>query len=134
MEKLSVTAAIIRNKEGKILICQRADDSSMGGLWEFPGGKLEPGESLEECVVRECREELSVEIAVHGIFAQTQYQYPDKLIDFTFFSASVTGGDIKMNVHKAIRWADISETANYEFCPADIEILDMLRAENGAAR
>lgn len=126
MKKISVTAAIIKNAEGKILICQRADNSSMGGLWEFPGGKLEPGETPEECVIRECMEELSIKLSVTDIFARTQYQYPDKLIDFTFFNASVTGGDMKMNVHKDMKWVTVSEMKDYEFCPADIEILDML--------
>ncbi|MGM9936156.1 MAG: 8-oxo-dGTP diphosphatase MutT [Candidatus Ornithomonoglobus sp.] len=126
MRELTVTAAVIRNSEGKILICQRADDSSMGGLWEFPGGKLEPGETLEECIIRECKEELAVDLSVTDIFAQTQYQYPDKLINFTFFNAVINNGDIQMNVHKDIKWVSVSEIKNYEFCPADIEILDMI--------
>lgn len=126
MKELTVTAAIIKNVEGKILICQRADDSSMGGLWEFPGGKLEPSETLEECIVRECREELSIDLSVTDTFAQTKYQYPDKLINFTFFNAVINGGTIKMNVHKDIKWVSVSEIKSYEFCPADVEILDMI--------
>ncbi|MGN0163812.1 MAG: 8-oxo-dGTP diphosphatase MutT [Candidatus Ornithomonoglobus sp.] len=126
MKELTVTAAVIRNSEGKILICQRDDNSSMGGLWEFPGGKLEPGETLEECVIRECKEELAVDLSVTDIFAQTHYQYPDKLINFTFFNAVINNGDIQMNVHKDIKWISVSEIKNYEFCPADIEILDMI--------
>ena len=127
MKELTVTAAIIRNSANKILICQRTDNSSMGGFWEFPGGKLEPDETLEECVIRECREELSVNISVKDVFAQTRYQYPDKLINFTFFNAVITDGDIHMNVHKNIKWVDISDIKKYNFCPADIEILDMIK-------
>lgn len=127
MKELTVTAAIIRNSANKILICQRADNSSMGGFWEFPGGKLEPDETLEECVIRECREELSVNISVKDVFAQTRYQYPDKLINFTFFNAVITDGDIHMNVHKNVKWVNISDIKKYNFCPADIEILDMIK-------
>lgn len=127
MKELTVTAAIIRNSANKILICQRADNSSMGGFWEFPGGKLEPDETLEDCIIRECREELSVTISVENIFTKTRYQYPDKLINFTFFNAVITNGDIHMNVHKDIKWVDISEMKRYDFCPADIEILDMIK-------
>ena len=126
MKQITVTAAIIVNDNNELLICRRADGSSMGGLWEFPGGKLEPGETLEECIVRECKEELSVDIAVIGIFKKTQYRYPDKLIDFTFFNAYIVNGCICMNVHKEIKWIPVSEIRNYEFCPADAEILDML--------
>lgn len=126
MKQITVAAAIIFNNNNELLICRRADDSSMGGLWEFPGGKLEPDETLEECIVRECREELSVCISVTGIFKKMQYQYPDKLINFVFFNASIAEGRICMNVHKEIKWIQISEIRNYEFCPADAEILDML--------
>ena len=129
MNELTVTAAIIKNNDGKILICQRADNASMGGMWEFPGGKLENDETLEDCIIRECKEELSIEISIKSIFAQTDYQYPDKLIHFTFFNAFITHGSIEMNVHQNIKWADLSEIKNYRFCPADIDILDMLIKE-----
>ena len=126
MNELTVTAAIIKNNDGEILICQRADNASMGGMWEFPGGKLEKHETLEDCIIRECREELSVAISIEGIFAQIDYQYPDKLIHFTFFNASIIDGGIKMKVHQSIKWTALSDIKSYKFCPADIDILDML--------
>lgn len=126
MKELTVAAAIIKNNDGKILICQRADNTSMGGFWEFPGGKLEPHETAEECIERECREELSVDISVKSIFAVTRYRYPDKLINFTFFNAVIINGDIKMNVHKNLKWENVCKLKGYEFCPADIAVIDKI--------
>lgn len=127
---IHVTAAIIRNEEGRILICQRGPGGNCEYLWEFPGGKLEPGETPEECIIRECREELEIDIAVKGIFAETTYQYPDREIAFTFFDAAVIGGRPKMDVHNDMRWVTTSEMENYEFCPADIAIVEILKKTN----
>lgn len=121
-----VAAAIIQ-KGKKILICQRGAGGSTAFLWEFPGGKLEPDETLEECLVRECKEELEIDIKVGKIFAETEYEYPDRRIAFTFFEAEITGGKIKANVHKDIKWVITAELMDYEFCPADIGIIKRLR-------
>ncbi|MDD4699079.1 MAG: 8-oxo-dGTP diphosphatase MutT [Oscillospiraceae bacterium] len=120
-----VAAALIRN-EGKILICQRGAGGSTAFLWEFPGGKLEPSETLEECLVRECKEELEIEIKVGKVFAEKEYEYPDRRIAFTFFEAELTGGEIKANVHKDVEWITAAELMDYEFCPADVEIIEKL--------
>ncbi len=84
-----VSAAIIKNSDNEIMICQRGPGGSCEFLWEFPGGKIEPGESPEECLVRECREELEIDIEVLDLFEQTKYSYPEREIEFMFFSASL---------------------------------------------
>ena len=120
-----VAAAIIR-KDNKILICQRGAGGSTAFLWEFPGGKLEPDETLEECLVRECKEELEIDIKVGKIFAETEYEYPDRKIAFTFFETELTSGKIKTNVHEDVKWVAAAELKDYEFCPADVAIIKIL--------
>lgn len=123
---IHVTAAIIL-REDKVLICQRGAGGSCAYLWEFPGGKVEPGEILEECLVRECKEELDIVINVKEIFAEMTYQYPERRIAFTFFYAEIICGIIKANVHRDVRWVTLKELNEYEFCPADIKIVERLR-------
>lgn len=120
-----VTAAVIQ-ENGKILICQRGAGGNCAFLWEFPGGKLEPCESKEECLIRECEEELGIRITVGSVFAETTYQYPDRKIAFTFFNAQIVAGEIVPKVHHQVRWVTSAELSKYEFCPADIEIIEML--------
>lgn len=122
---LKVTAAIIR-QDGKILICQRGEGGNCAFLWEFPGGKLEAGESEEECLIRECEEELGVHITIQGIFAETTFQYPDRRIAFTFFNANISSGELTPTVHKQVRWVTPKELSEYDFCPADTEIVQNL--------
>lgn len=87
-----VSAAIIRNTAGEILICQRGAGGSCAFLWEFPGGKQEAGETAADCLVRECREELGIEIDIVALVEQTSYTYPDNKIGLSFFAAQITGG------------------------------------------
>lgn len=122
-----VTAAIIRFGE-KYLICQRAADDECGMQWEFPGGKLEAGETLEECIVREIREELELDIKVLGVFTKSIYHFSSKEIYFTVFNAEITGGDLKLNVHNDVKWVTLQEMAGYEFMPADVEFVKKLAA------
>ncbi len=120
-----VTAAIIR-KDDKMLICQRAPDDECGMLWEFPGGKLEDGETLEQCIIREIREELELDIKVLGIFTESVYRFENKEIFFTVFNTEIMGGVMKLNVHNTAEWVTIKEMSNYKFMPADIEFVDKL--------
>lgn len=122
---IHVTAAIIR-KAGKILICQRGKEGNCPSLWEFPGGKQELGETPEQCIIRECKEELDIEIAVESVFAETTYQYPNREIAFTFFNAVLLYGELKRAVHQDFRWVSLDELKNFEFCPADVEIVKLL--------
>ncbi|MBP8036588.1 MAG: NUDIX domain-containing protein, partial [Negativicutes bacterium] len=99
--QVQVTAAIIQ-QEGKYLICQRAHDDELPLLWEFPGGKLEPGETLEECIIRECQEELGVDIRVCGEFGRTSYPHKQWELVFTFFQAEIVTGTLTPVVHEQI--------------------------------
>lgn len=125
-EKITqVTAAILR-QDRKILICQRDDSGSCPLLWEFPGGKQEEGESLEECLVRECQEELGVAIQVGEVFAETRYTYGDKEMCFTFFEGRIIKGELQKTVHRDTRWVRAEELGQYEFCPVDVEVAERL--------
>ncbi len=123
---ITVTAAILRNASGEILICRRGAGGNCAFLWEFPGGKLEAGESEEDCVVRECQEELGITIRPTGVFQQTTYSYPDKEIAFTFFLAELVSGTPTPAVHAEIRWVLPARLKEFEFCPADVEIVERL--------
>lgn len=127
-----VAAAIIFNDKNELLICQRQSGGSCSNLWEFPGGKIESDETLEECCVRECREELNVDIKILSLYEETSYVYPENEIHFTFYLAELLSDecDIKMNVHQRISWASVSELDKYEFCPADIELIKRIKSEN----
>jgi len=128
---LFVAAAIILDGEGRILICRRGPGGNCAYLWEFPGGKLETGESPEACVQRECREELEVELRLTGVFDEFVFEYPDREISFTFFKAEIAGGQLRLNVHEDARWVFLSELPQYEFCPADKRIIEKLKSRAG---
>jgi 8-oxo-dGTP diphosphatase len=126
---IEVAAAIIRNNEEQILICQRGAGGSTAFLWEFPGGKRESDENLEECLARECFEELGIEIHVLDIFDHSQYKYPEGEIAFTFFAAEIVSGKMTPAVHERILWADAVSLNNFEFCPADVGIIRKLMSK-----
>lgn len=126
MKRTNVTAAIIR-QGGKILICQRAEKGNCSNLWEFPGGKQEAGETLEECLIRECKEELGLTIKIKNVYAKTSHKYGEREMDFIFFNAGIIGGEIKMKVHQDIKWVTAQELGGYTFCPADVEVAERLR-------
>ena len=125
--EIQVTAAIFCQDE-RYLICQRAHDDALPLLWEFPGGKVEAGETLEECIVRECKEELAVDIQVLGEFGRTGYPHAGNELVFTFFLTEIVSGEIAVNVHEQVRWVSPEELKEYSFCPADIEIVDRIVA------
>lgn len=125
--QIQVTAAIFHRND-QYLICQRAHDDALPLLWEFPGGKMEDGETLEECIIRECKEELAVDIRVIGEFGRTSYPHAGNELIFTFFCAEIVGGDISVNVHEQVKWVSAAELVDYEFCPADVEIVERIAA------
>ena len=129
MEKkiTEVVAALIWDKD-KFLICQRPAHKARGLLWEFVGGKVEPGETKEQALIRECQEELAVTLAVKGVFMEVDHQYPDLYVHLTLFNASILEGIQQMLEHNDIRWITTQEIPQYEFCPADEEILRKLQA------
>ena len=127
MEKvIEVVAALIRRGD-KFLICQRPAHKARGLLWEFVGGKVEAGESKEDALKRECREELDIAISVGGKFADVTHVYPDLTVHLTLFNATITDGEPKLLEHAAIEWITPSEIPDYEFCPADKVFLDLLK-------
>jgi len=117
-----VVAALIR-QDGKFMICQRPSCKARGDLWEFVGGKVEPGESNEEALKRECREELDIGIRVDDLFYEVVHQYPDLTVHLSLYNAVIEEGEPKLLEHQAMTFIAPSEIEKYEFCPADVEIL-----------
>ena len=130
MERKSteVVAALIWDGD-KFLICQRPAHKAHGLLWEFVGGKVELGETKEQALIRECQEELAVTLAVNDVFMEVDHQYPDLHVHLTLFNASILDGTPQMLEHNDIRWITTQEIQQYEFCPADVEILRRLQAQ-----
>lgn len=119
---IEVVAALIWDKD-KFMICQRPAHKARGFLWEFVGGKVEPGETKEQALIRECREELAVTLSVDYVFMDVVHEYPDLTVHLTLFNATIAEGEPQMLEHNDIHWITPSEIPNYEFCPADEEIL-----------
>lgn len=122
---IEVTAAVIHN-DGKLLICQRPKGKSCELLWEFPGGKIEPGETAEQCIVRECQEELGVTLQVIRKLTEITHHYPDRTVHLQFFIAEIESGDLKMKEHNAFAWITPEEKGAYNFCPADEKMLSCI--------
>ena len=117
-----VVAALIW-KGDKFMICQRPAHKARGLLWEFVGGKVEPGETKEQALIRECQEELAVTLSVGDVFTDVVHEYPDITVHLTLFNATIAKGILQKLEHNDIRWITPSEISNYEFCPADEGIL-----------
>ena len=117
-----VVAALIWDR-GRFLICQRPAHKARGMLWEFVGGKVEPGETREEALIRECREELAITLSVGAVYMDVIHVYPDLTVHLTLFSASIADGVPQKLEHNDIRWITPAEIPAYVFCPADEEIL-----------
>lgn len=118
MKTLEVTAAII-HKNDKILICQRPVDKNCGLLWEFPGGKIEAGETGEQCIVRECQEELGIILSIERKLTDIIYKYPDRIVHLHFYICSIATGVPEKKEHNALLWITLDKINQYEFCPAD---------------
>ena len=121
-----VVAALIWN-ENRFLTCQRPAHKARGLLWEFVGGKVEPGETKEQALIRECKEELAVTVAVQDVFMEVDHVYPDLTVHLTLFNASIAEGIPQKIEHNDLRWITVEEIDQYEFCPADEEILRRLK-------
>ena len=122
MKITEVVAALIW-QGNKFMICQCPANKARGLLWEFVGGKVEPGETKEQALIRECQEELAVTLSVDDVFMDVIHEYPDLTVHLTLFNATIAEGKPKKLEHSDIRWITPSEITNYEFCPADVEIL-----------
>ena len=121
-----VVAALIW-KENRFLICQRPAHKARGLLWEFVGGKVEPGESMKDALIRECREELDITVGVQDIFTQVIHEYPDILIRLTLFHCTMEEGTPKLLEHEDLKWITPSQIPEFDFCPADTDILALIQ-------
>lgn len=125
---VDVVAALIWEKD-RFLICQRPAHKTRGLLWEFVGGKVEPGETPAQALTRECAEELAIQVDVGSRFFQEFHDYPDMLIRLTLFHCTIASGVPQLLEHKALRWIRPEEIPSYEFCPADVNVLAQIRRE-----
>ena len=124
---IEVVAALIWDKD-KFMICQRPAHKARALLWEFAGGKVEQGETKEQALVRECQEELAVTLSVGDVFMEIVHEYPDITVHLTLFNATIAEGIPQKLEHNDIRWISVSEIDNYNFCPADVKILDRIKS------
>jgi 8-oxo-dGTP diphosphatase len=123
---IRVAAAIIENEQGQILIARRKKGKSQEGMWEFPGGKIERDETVEECLRRELREEMDIEIEPFAYFGENDHWYGETLIRLIAYRAKFVSGELKLVDHDDYFWADHSQLIDYKFAPADIKFVEML--------
>jgi 8-oxo-dGTP diphosphatase len=123
---IEVSAALIF-RSGRLLITQRHANSHLGGCWEFPGGKREPGETYEQCLVREIREELGVEITVDGLFEEISHTYPEKSVYLRFFRCTLLSGEPQPLDCAAVKWIRKDGLDAHEFPAADARLLQKLQ-------
>lgn len=126
MKHLEVVAALIWDKN-RFLICQRPKDKGCALLWEFVGGKVEPGESHEQALIRECREELGIQVSVGNEFMDVTHEYPDAVVHLTLYEATIVSGIPQRLEHQDFQWILPDEISQYPFCPADQAILERIQ-------
>ncbi len=122
-----IVAAAVIQKDGKILIAQRAKNDHLLGLWEFPGGKVEEGETLQECLRRELFEELSIEAEIGEYLCTSSFVHKDTVYDMNVFKVPFFKGELKLNEHSAIAWVTPSELNNYSYPTPDLPIVELLQ-------
>jgi 8-oxo-dGTP diphosphatase len=124
---IEVSAALVFHK-GKLLITQRHAGAHLGGLWEFPGGKRDPNETFEQCLVRELREELGIEVEVGELFEGITHNYAEKIVHLKFFLCKLVSGAPQPLDCAAFKWVEKTKLADFEFPAADALLLEKLRA------
>lgn len=130
MKQVDVVGAVIINEEQKILCALRSQQMSLPGMWEFPGGKIEKGESPEESLVREIKEELSCEIEVGRLISDSVYEYPTVMVRLITYFANIFDGEPMPNEHEELRWVSLQELSSLHWAPADLPTIEeLLRAE-----
>lgn len=125
---VDVVAALIRDGE-RFLICKRPAHKARALMWEFPGGKVEAGESPRDALIRECMEELDITLDVGGMYMQVTHEYPDIQIRLSLYEAVIASGELRGKEHEALCWILPREIPDFEFCPADVDIIDRIRRE-----
>ena len=123
---INVVAGIIYRDDGKFLIAQRNLNKNQGGLWEFPGGKLEHGETCEEALAREIREEMAADIEVLECVGENIHHYPEKDIRLTFYKAKLLSDDVTLLEHEDCRWITKEDKDKFEFAEADVKVFEMI--------
>jgi mutator protein MutT len=126
---IEVTAALVRDDAGRYLITQRRRGSHLEGLWEFPGGKLEAGESHEAGLRRELQEELGADFAVDRLVETVRWEYPDRTIVLHFYDCKLVSGTVEPREQQEMRWVKPDELPGYDFPPADRSLIDRLRRQ-----
>lgn len=126
---VEVVAALIWDNN-KFMICQRPANKARALLWEFVGGKVEPGETKEQALIRECQEELDITLSVGDVFMDVIHEYPDITVHLTLFNATIQEGVPKKLEHNDIIWITAKEISNFNFCPADEEILKKIKEKH----
>lgn len=124
-----VTAALLSN-DGRYLLCQRGGEDKLAGKWEFPGGKLEEGETPEECLIREISEELCLQIDIASHYWDSLYRYADGAIWLKAYHVIVVGGTMRLTVHSDAQWVEAAKLTAYDLLPADVEIAARLEADS----
>lgn len=123
-------SAVILRQEQKYLICRRGAGGFCAFLWEFPGGKCEPGETAAACAIRECQEELGITVALDSLYDTVHWRYPDGELTLTFYLGHIVAGEPQRRVHTELRWVEAADLTAFPFCPADVEIVDRLAAQS----
>ena len=121
---MDVVAAIIENNDGDILIAKRNSKKSQGGLWEFPGGKIEKNESADDAIKREIKEELDIDIEINKWLIEKRHEYPEKTINLILCSAKWIGGELDLSEHEDSKWIKKEDIFNFQFADADKEIIN----------
>ena len=129
--KLTEVVAALIWQGDRFMICQRPAHKGCGLLWEFVGGKVEPNESHEDALVRECREELAITLSVGEPFMDVIHEYPDITVHLTLYHAAIAEGVPQLLEHNDLAWITPAQMGNYPFCPADTEILEKIRTVYG---
>lgn len=129
MNNIVQVAAALIWKDGRFMICQRPENKTRAFQWEFVGGKAEKGETRQEALIRECREELDITVKVGNIFMEVDHQYPDINVHLTVFNAEIAEGVPVLLEHNDMRWITPDEIKNFNFCPADKDILEKIIKE-----
>jgi len=129
MKVIDVAAALVF-RDGKLLITQRHAESHLGGLWEFPGGKREPSETFEQCLTRELREELCIEVIVGELLEMLTHDYPEKTVHLRFFLCKWEAHEPRPLGCRAFKWVNACELMEHAFPAADARLLEKLRVES----
>lgn len=128
MKRITVVGAVLV-RDGRILAAQRGEGMSLAGRWEFPGGKIEPGETPQETLRREIVEELGCRIEIGELVARTEHAYDFGLVDLSTYWCRLIDGEPALTEHAALVWADAEELAALEWAPADVEAVETILAE-----